>query len=55
MRYEEHGLNIFKVQEIRGYDPETRIANTSDLIRKILTLYDLNVPVSDPYIPLNLR
>lgn len=30
---EEYGIDILKVQEIRGYDSVTRIANAPDFIR----------------------
>jgi Chemotaxis signal transduction protein len=32
---EEYGIDILKVQEIRGYDQVTRIANTPDFIKGV--------------------
>jgi len=29
---EEYGIDILKVQEIRGYEPPTRVANAPDFI-----------------------
>ena len=37
---EEYGIDILKVQEIRGYDQVTRIANTALLCR--LLTYELS-------------
>jgi len=35
---EEYGIDILKVQEIRGYDQVTRIANTPDFIKGVTNL-----------------
>lgn len=35
---EEYGIDILKVQEIRGYDQVTRIANTPAFIKGVLNL-----------------
>jgi purine-binding chemotaxis protein CheW len=44
---EEYGVDILKVQEIRGHDPVTRIANAPDYIRGVINLRGLIVPVVD--------
>jgi purine-binding chemotaxis protein CheW len=35
---EEHGIDILRVQEIRSYEPPTRIANTPHLIKGVVNL-----------------
>jgi purine-binding chemotaxis protein CheW len=35
---EEYGIDILKVQEIRGYDAVTRIANTPTFIKGVINL-----------------
>ncbi len=44
---EEYGIDILKVQEIRGYDQVTRIANTPDFIKGITNLRGVIVPIID--------
>ncbi|WP_435927732.1 chemotaxis protein CheW [Dryocola sp. BD613] len=44
---EEYGLEILKVQEIRGYDRVTRIANTPDFILGVTNLRGVIVPIVD--------
>lgn len=44
---EEYGLEILKVQEIRGYDRVTRIANTPDFIKGVTNLRGIIVPIVD--------
>lgn len=44
---EEYGIDILKVQEIRGYDQVTRIANTSDFIKGVTNLRGVIVPIID--------
>lgn len=44
---EEYGLEILKVQEIRGYDRVTRIANTPDFILGVTNLRGVIVPIMD--------
>ena len=44
---EEYGLDILKVQEIRGYDAVTRIANTPDFIKGVVNLRGAIVPIVD--------
>ena len=51
---EEYGLNILTVQEMRGYDAVTRIANTPDHIKGVINLRGIIVPIIDMRIWLNL-
>ncbi len=44
---EEYGLEILKVQEIRGYDAVTQIANTPDFIKGVVNLRGKIVPIVD--------
>ena len=44
---EEYGIDILKVQEIRGYEPATRMANAPDYIKGVLNLRGVIVPVID--------
>lgn len=44
---EEYGLEILKVQEIRGYDAVTAIANTPDFIKGVINLRGIIVPIVD--------
>lgn len=44
---EEYGIDILKVQEIRGYDGVTRIANTPPFIKGVMNLRGLIVPIVD--------
>lgn len=44
---EEYGLDILKVQEIRGCDSVTRIANTPEFIRGVINLRGHIVPIVD--------
>lgn len=44
---EEYGLDILKVQEIRGYDAVTSIANSPDFIKGVINLRGLIVPIVD--------
>jgi len=44
---EEYGLDILKVQEIRGYEPPTRIANAPDFIKGVVNLRGTIVPIVD--------
>jgi purine-binding chemotaxis protein CheW len=44
---EEYGVDILKVQEIRGHDPVTRIANAPDYIKGVINLRGMIVPVID--------
>jgi purine-binding chemotaxis protein CheW len=51
---EEYGINILKVQEIRGYDAVTRIANAPDFVKGIINLRGVIVPIVDMRIKFNL-
>lgn len=44
---EEYGIDILKVQEIRGYDQVTRIANTPAFIKGVTNLRGVIVPIVD--------
>lgn len=44
---ESYGLEILKVQEIRGYDAVTKIANTPDFIKGVINLRGRIVPIVD--------
>jgi purine-binding chemotaxis protein CheW len=44
---EAYGMDILKVQEIRGYDAVTRIANTPDFIKGVINLRGVIVPIVD--------
>ena len=51
---EEYGIDILKVQEIRGYDNVTRIANAPDFIKGVINLRGIIVPIVDMRIKFNL-
>lgn len=51
---EEYGLNILRVQEIRGYEPVTRIANAPAFIKGVVNLRGTIIPVVDMRIKLGL-
>ncbi len=51
---EEYGLEILKVQEIRGYDAVTPIANTPAFIKGVVNLRGKIVPIVDLRIKFNL-
>jgi purine-binding chemotaxis protein CheW len=51
---EEYGIDIQKVQELRGYDAVTRIANAPDFIKGVVNLRGSIVPIIDMRIKLNL-
>jgi len=44
---EVYGIDILKVQEIRGYEPVTKIANTPDFIKGVINLRGVIVPIVD--------
>ena len=44
---EEYGIDILKVQEIRGHDQVTRIANTPAFIKGVTNLRGVIVPIVD--------
>lgn len=43
----EYGIDILKVQEIRGCDPVSRIANTPEFIKGVIDLRGIIVPIID--------
>lgn len=51
---EEYGMDILKVQEIRGYDAVTVIANTPPFIKGVINLRGIIVPIVDLRIKFNL-
>jgi len=51
---EEYGIDILKVQEIRGYDTVTRIAGTPPFIKGVINLRGVIVPIIDLRIKFNL-
>ena len=51
---EEYGLDILRVQEIRGYEPVTRIANAPAFIKGVVNLRGTIIPVVDMRIKLSL-
>ena len=51
---EEYGIDILRVQEIRGYEPVTRIANAPDFIKGVVNLRGTIIPIVDMRIKLNL-
>ena len=51
---EEYGIDILKVQEIRGYDQVTRIANAPAFIKGVVNLRGVIVPIVDLRIKFNL-
>ena len=44
---EEYGIDILKVQEIRGYEPPTRVADAPNFIKGVVNLRGTIVPISD--------
>ncbi len=52
--HEEYGLDIQKVQELRGYDTVTRIANAPAHIKGVINLRGIIVPIIDMRIKFNL-
>ncbi len=51
---EEYGVDILKVQEIRGYDTVTHIPDTPAFIKGVINLRGTIVPVVDLRIKFNL-
>ncbi|MGV3655158.1 MAG: chemotaxis protein CheW [Noviherbaspirillum sp.] len=51
---EEYGIEILKVQEIRGYESVTRIANAPAFIKGVVNLRGTIVPIVDMRIKFNL-
>jgi chemotaxis signal transduction protein len=44
---ESYAIDILKVQEIRGYEQPTRIANTPEFIKGVINLRGHIVPIVD--------
>ncbi len=44
---EEYGIDILRVQEIRGYEPPTRIAHTPPYMKGVVNLRGTIVPIVD--------
>jgi len=44
---EEYGLDILRVQEIRSYEPPTRVANAPAFVKGIVNLRGVIVPIVD--------
>ena len=44
---EEYGVDILKVQEIRGWEPATPIPNTPDFVLGVINLRGIVVPIID--------
>ena len=51
---EEYGIDIQKVQELRGYDAVTRIANAPEFVKGVINLRGIIVPIVDMRIKFNL-
>src|ERR1700741_556264 len=51
---EEYGIDILKVQEIRGYEAVTRIANAPEFIKGVINLRGIIVPIVDMRIKFHL-
>ncbi|WP_414691395.1 chemotaxis protein CheW [Noviherbaspirillum sp.] len=51
---EEYGIHILKVQELRGYEEPTRIANAPEFIKGVVNLRGIIVPIVDMRIKFNL-
>ncbi|MDH4451259.1 MAG: chemotaxis protein CheW [Rhodoferax sp.] len=50
---EEYGIDILKVQEIRGYEPPTRVANAPAFIKGVINLRGTIVPIIDMRLKFN--
>jgi purine-binding chemotaxis protein CheW len=50
---EEYGIDILKVQEIRGYETVTTIANSPEFIKGVINLRGIIVPIVDMRIKFN--
>ena len=51
---EEYGIDILKVQEIRGYEAVTSIANAPEFIKGVINLRGIIVPILDMRIKFRL-
>ena len=50
---EEYGIDILKVQEIRGYEPPTRVADAPNFIKGVVNLRGTIVPIVDMRLKFN--
>ena len=50
---EEYGIDILKVQEIRGYEPPTRVADAPPFIKGVVNLRGTIVPIVDMRLKFN--
>jgi purine-binding chemotaxis protein CheW len=50
---EEYGIDILKVQEIRGYEKPTRISNAPEFIKGVVNLRGTIVPIIDMRLKFN--
>jgi len=51
---EEYGIDIQKVNELRGYENVTRIANTPEFVKGVINLRGIIVPIIDMRIKFEL-
>ncbi|WP_426175343.1 chemotaxis protein CheW [Massilia sp. TWR1-2-2] len=51
---DEYGIDIQKVQELRGYDAVTRIANAPEFVKGLVNLRGIIVPIVDMRIKFKL-
>ncbi|MDZ4253568.1 MAG: chemotaxis protein CheW [Sulfuritalea sp.] len=51
---EEYAIDILKVQEIRGYEPPTTIANAPDFLKGVINLRGVIAPIVDLRIKFNI-
>jgi purine-binding chemotaxis protein CheW len=51
---EEYGISILRVQEIRGYEAVTRIANAPEYLKGVVNLRGIIVPIVDMRIKFQL-
>jgi len=52
---EEYGIDILKVQEIRGWEPPTAIANMPEFIKGVVNLRGIIVPIIDLRVKFRLK
>ena len=51
---EEYGIDILKVQEIRGYETVTRVASAPEFVKGVINLRGTIVPIVDMRIKFKL-
>jgi purine-binding chemotaxis protein CheW len=51
---EEYGIDILNVQEIRGYEPVTRVTGSPDFVKGVVNLRGIIVPIVDMRIKFGL-